>query len=641
MLAAFRAGQRNVSMKGKAVRGNFLRGLFLGDYGEKAGYRGYRGTRIVNTNISDVLNMEFCEIKFPVRFRRCSFAQEIKLRQLKCPELDFRGCTLKKGLDALGAKVAGSVKLNKVKATAQVSLAGADIGGQLDCTGGIFGNKKKIALNAQHIKVAEDVLLEKVDVYGKVIFTSAKIEARLMCRGGSFWNKGKGIALDAYNIKVATDVVLDEVADVVPRGEKDKEFNANGVVRLSGADIGGQFICNRGSFQNKGKNALEAYNIKVAEDVFLAKGFKANGKVVFSGAEIKGSVYLGKTSGKNPNKSSDSSDGQFVAEGKVTFRDAHIGGNLVLGNCKLTKLTLAGANVSGKLEDDAEVYKDDQGNIDLDIDGFRYQRLDAVKKRVKDRLAWVGLMSKGGKFYPQPYEQLMQVYRSTGHTNWARDVGFALEQKRQQAMKSRCWKVWYWILRTTIGYGYKPFRFLGWFSGIILGGGLLFSGGLEVFGLAVLAINFLAVGMFEKTPKLLWIGLLGFILCVSSAMAPCAKWESAESFWKHIPTVLTGVTEWDGCETWRMRPTQPVVYLDGGEKTGSEERPGNHPQFIPLLYAAETAFPLFPLGQTGNWHPATWWVKLIQWFITLLGTVALAILVLYGAGLLGPRWRDK
>jgi len=547
VLDAFRAGEQEVSVKSECpgeseVRGEFLRGLFLGGYDKEADYR---GTIIAGANISDVLDMGFCETTFPVRFHDCCFAKEIKIRQLACPGLDFRGCTLKEGLDAPRAKTAGGVSLhNGFKAEGQVSLAGAVIGGQLVCSDGSFQSKKEEekALYAQGIKVA--------------------------------------------------DVFLD------------KGFKAEGQVSLAGAEVKGQLNCWGGNFQiqNKEWSALNARNIKVAEDVLLSDEFNAAGAVSLDGVDI--------------------------------------GGNLVLKKCKLTHLSLAGANVSGEFQDDAGVYKDNQGGS-LDIDGFRYRRLDAVKERVKDRLAWVGLMSKGGEFYPQPYKQLMQVYRAAGHMNEARDVGFALENKCQEAMRSWLWKHWYSVLRLTVGYGYKPFRFLGWFFGIILGGGLLFSGGLEVIGLAVMVISCLAVGMFEKTPKLMWIGLLGFILCVSSAMVPCAKWGSAESFWEHIPTVFTGVTDWDGCRAWRMHPTHAKVFhLENGQPR-EIQRLENYPRLIPLLYAAETAFPLFPLGQTDNWHPATWWVKFIQWIISILGTVSLAILALCGAGLLGPRWRDE
>ena len=376
----------------KNIRGDFLRDLFLGEYDEKADYR---GTCIVGAVIDDVFNMEFCETKFPVRFHNCTFAQKIKLRQLTCPELYFCDCTLKNGINAVGAKVAGSVSLRgEFNAMGEVNLVGAEVGGQLVCAGGNFQNKEGKAINAQDIKVAGGVFLNadnsasnginKFNAEGEVRLVGAEVGG-LACAGGRFQNK-EGLALNAQSIKVAGGVFLHD------------GFNAVGEVNLVGAEVG-QLDCPGGSFQNEEERALNAQSIKVAAEVFLCDGFNA--------------------------------------EGEVFFANATIGGSIVLEKCKLTCLSLAGANVLGEFQDNTDVYKSDRGcDIVLDIDGLCYHRLNALKERVKDRLKWVGLMSKGEDFYPQPYEQLMQVYRATGHTNWAREVGFALEEKRQEVMES-------------------------------------------------------------------------------------------------------------------------------------------------------------------------------------------------------------
>jgi len=236
----------------------------------------------------------------------------------------------------------------------------------------------------------------------------------------------------------------------------------------------------------------------------------------------------------------------------------------------------------GEFQDDADVYKNEDGSdIDLDIDGFRYHRLGAVKERVEDRLEWVGSMSKGDKFYPQPYEQLMQVYRATGHTNWARDVGFALEEKRQEAMKSWLWKGWYRILRYTIGYGYKPFRSLYWFIFLIVAGLALFSG---------------------------------------STFCPDSCRTGSKSFY---------------C----MAPSDAEVLLSDDWKVHGK-LPKDYPDFNPVYYAVESALPVLPLGQTENWHPKTQWIRWVQGLITIIGALVLTILASYGVGVLGPRWKD-
>jgi len=65
VLTAFQADDISVvDADGAEISGDFLRGLFLGEYDEKANYR---GTCIANAVVSDALNMEFCETKFPVR----------------------------------------------------------------------------------------------------------------------------------------------------------------------------------------------------------------------------------------------------------------------------------------------------------------------------------------------------------------------------------------------------------------------------------------------------------------------------------------------------------------------------------------------------------------------------------------------
>ena len=559
VLAAFQADDISVvDADGAEISGDFLRGLFLGKYDKNADYR---GTCIANAVVSDALNMEFCETKFPVRFHNCSFVREIKIQQLVCPELDFRGCTLKGELDARMVKVAGSMNMNKVSATSTVSLANAHIGGQLVCTGGNFQNKEGYAFHAPDIKVVVDVFLNDGFVaVGEVNLAGADIGRQLVCTGGNFWNNG-GNAINAQSIKAGGMLLNSDSSDK----QSIKEFKAEGAVWLAGAEIGGQLNCEGGIFQNKGGIALNAHGIKVASDVLLIPHAR--------------------------NKRDEWEN--LSANGLVSFVNATIGGNFMLHSCKLTHLSLAGANILGEFQDDANIYKDQNGNdIVLDIDGFRYHRLDATKERVKDRLEWVDLMSQGDEFRPQPYEQLMKVYREMGHMNWAWKVGFALEKKRHKQLRLNrdhkrfvvlgwAWWIWYWALRGTIGYGYKPFRALYWFIFLIAVGFTLLSG-----------------ASFCPNPY-------------RTESAPC-----------HC-----------------MAPSDAEVLLSADWKVHGK-LPKDYPDFNFVYYAVEAALPVLPLGQTENWHPKTWWLRWLQGAITIIGALVLTILASYGVGVLGPRWKD-
>jgi len=331
-------------------------------------------------------------------------------------------------------------------------------------------------------------------------------------------------------------------------------------VSFLGADIGGQLSCRGGSFQNEGGNALVAQGIKVGSDVFLIANENHKAKVAEN----------------------------FSASGWVLFDNAIIGGNLKLEGCEITHLSLSGADVSGEFRDDASVYKD----IVLNIDGFRYQRLDVTKERVKDRLAWIS-MSKSDSL--QPYGQLMKVYREMGHMSWAREVGFELEEKRHKSME-KLRKVRHALSRIIVGYGYKPLRFLWLFPITIVVGWLLFSG----------------------------------------ALCP-QKWTSPSVF---ASAMMNGITEQSECEYWRMLPSDVGALLSSNWRD-SKVPPDGYPKFIPLFYAIEVALPVLALGQTGNWQPKSLGLKWMQGIIIIIGAAALAIPAAYRTGFLNPKWWDE
>jgi hypothetical protein len=95
------------------------------------------------------------------------------------------------------------------------------------------------------VKVMGDVLLDKGFIaQGEVALTSAQIGGNLACGGGTFKNPEQknlpktGRALTADGANVAGGVYLD------------KDFTAQGQVRLPGAQIGGDLDCGCGRFES-------------------------------------------------------------------------------------------------------------------------------------------------------------------------------------------------------------------------------------------------------------------------------------------------------------------------------------------------------------------------------------------------------
>jgi hypothetical protein len=113
-------------------------------------------------------------------------------------------------------------------------------------------------------------------------------------------------------------------------------FKATGIVRLNGANIGGDFQCSGGQFINHGTNALIADGITVGGDLLLDEGCKADGGLRFPGAVIAGDVKCDGGQFTNPkgvalNFEGAKIDGYtfmkngFIAEGEVRLFYTTIG----------------------------------------------------------------------------------------------------------------------------------------------------------------------------------------------------------------------------------------------------------------------------------------------------------------------------
>ena len=116
-----------------------------------------------------------------------------------------------------------------------------------------------------------------------------------------------------------------------------------------------------------------------------------------------------------------------------------------------------------------------QGN--LRINGLTYTSLAPAD--VEYRLRWLGRQAQT-PFYPQPYEQVMRVLRTSGHEKDAIRIAVAREDARRKYGGLGHWsRAWSWLLKVTIGYGYKPHRALVGALVFILLGWLLFGFGYE------------------------------------------------------------------------------------------------------------------------------------------------------------------
>ncbi len=393
----------------------------------------HKGIQIIGARIEGKLNLQFAVMYFPLAFFVCAFEKEINLQYAQIQALHLGG-THTGPIAADGLEVKGFVYLRDgFKAEGEVRLLGATIGGNLECDNSKFINPEedRRTLFADGLNVKGSVCLRNgFKAEGEVRLPGANIGENLDCIKGEFINPGKN-ALFADGINVKGNVILRD------------DFKAQGAVRLLGATIGGNLDCSRnpsiktkaGEFINTVGRAINADGINVKRSVFLRNGFKAEGKISLETAVINGSfVYTGVES---PEKA--------------------------ILSLRSTKI--------GVLWDEKKSWPK-KGNLNLH--GLVYDSLDEeAPKDAKSRIKWLRL-NEGKEFSPQPYEQLAEVLKRSGHEKDAKEVYIAKNEDRiKHGPKLGIFKeVLYRLFGLTMGYGYKPlnmlwamflFLLIGWF----------------------------------------------------------------------------------------------------------------------------------------------------------------------------------
>jgi hypothetical protein len=480
-----------------------------------------RGIRAIGAKVTGEFDLSFARVPFPLLLVRCRLTHDADLISAEIPLLALPG-TWVKSVTADGAKVKGNVFLTDgFSAEGEVRLLAAQIGGNLDCTGGTFKNPTGRALSADGANVRGDVFLsDGFTAEGEVRLLGAQIGGDLDCTGGRFKNpKGKALFADGANVKGGLYL-------------RDG-FSAEGEVLLLGAQIDGNFECSGGTFKNPRGRALTAENANVKGAVFLRHGFSAEGEVRLQEAQIGGQLDCTGGAFENPPRKGIKGSGKalnadganvtgpvflrhgFSAEGEVGLTGAQIGGQLECTGGKFTELTAQRATVEGALfwsnVKDAKRAKLDLrgasvGSIadeeaswpergKLFLDGFVYQHIGEGPTDAPARLRWLGRQQH---FTLQPYRKLAKVLRETGDARGAREVLYEMEHRRRKEYDNN----WYarlrsFILRWTIGYGLRPLLALRWLAGLTVVGFVLF--GLGYFGGAVVPTDQDAYNFFQKT----------------------------------------------------------------------------------------------------------------------------------------------
>lgn len=227
----------------RALRADVLRALCLGlrpDWPLDP-----HGVQVLGARIDGALDLAAATVAVRLLFWDCAFTDAPIVRDATLKVLHLGGSRLP-GLVGDGLKVEGALFLRRTRASGEVRLLGAKIGGDLDCSGGSFENPRGKALSADRLTTGGDVFLSNgFRAMGEVCLLGAKIGGTLDCGRGRL-ETPEGVALTADRLTTGGGVFLRD------------GFRAAGEVRLLGARIGGDLACTGGSFENPEGVALNA-----------------------------------------------------------------------------------------------------------------------------------------------------------------------------------------------------------------------------------------------------------------------------------------------------------------------------------------------------------------------------------------------
>lgn len=416
------------------IRPGLIRFLALGGDGNAPIHE--QGVQVEGAWIDGDLDLGACICATPLGLNKSKLNGDVLIRDARLTTLSLQGSQVGR-LNASSLHTTGSLFLNAgFKATSEVHLAGAQIGGSLECSKGAFEPEDGVALSFDGALIKGSVVLcDGFKATGTVRFLGTQIGGALQCDNGAFEPEG-GYALACDRAMIKGSVFLRD------------GFKATGTVRLLGVQIGGNLDCNNGVFEPKDGDALACDRAVIKRNVFLRDGFKATGAVSLIGAQIGGDLIC--INGSFESKKYDA----------LALDNASIAGSLMLRNVAAISggLNLTGCHVR-HMVDDARSWSLAPSVI---LDGFHYDRIIAGPTDAGSRVTWLRHAKPKkfqSEFWPQPWEQLIKVLREMGHDHEARDVAIAKQEAMREAGKFRdaAWLL-HWLYGALAGYGYRPLR---------------------------------------------------------------------------------------------------------------------------------------------------------------------------------------
>ncbi|UVS82615.1 hypothetical protein [Actinokineospora sp. UTMC 2448] len=318
-----------------------------------------------------------------------------------------------------GTAVGGNIDARDARIAGQIRLVEVIVRGSALLDRAVISNRGGDAVEGRRFTVGGNLDARAVLVFGSVLLTGTKIEANLDLRGSRLL--APGVYHRDGAVKPSLDLRVARIGRDLICAAGDEPFSAHGEIRLRRAEVG-QVTDFHGAELGNSHNAM----------TINAFGFQTQELRLTVAAAPRGRVDLGHA------------------------RCASLSDNAAFWSAK------------GRIEVEDFRYETLADPIDLDDDD-----------RVLTRLAWLrhGLRET---YSPGPYEQFAAMLRAAGNEEHADTVLVEKQRLRYAALADGAGltapgiRLWSWLQRATVGYGYRPTRALTWLLGFLVAGTVWF-----------------------------------------------------------------------------------------------------------------------------------------------------------------------
>jgi hypothetical protein len=249
-----------------------------------------RGLRIEGARITGGLDWEWQHLGVPLALVDCDIEGPITLDHARIAGLSLIGCRLP-GLSA-----------EQMTCDSTLRLLDSTVDGTVD--------------------------LRDVEVTGALLASGATVEGTV---GGDPDRPGVRLAILADRIRLSGALVLGG------------GFGAHGVVRLTGARIGGDLLAHGARFRHPEGDAIEALDAQIGGNATFARGFSARGRVRLDRTRIAGDLDC-------DGGSFDTGTGSASLDGAILMNGADVGGQVHMRNgfSAVGGVQLRGARIAGQ-----------------------------------------------------------------------------------------------------------------------------------------------------------------------------------------------------------------------------------------------------------------------------------------------------